>query len=460
MYPVRLRNLLQALVVRRLARNASTLFGANMVSSLLGLLAFSLVARALGPETFGVFALVLAYVFVFDTLANFQSWQALIKYGAEHLRADRSSGFVALVKFGTALDVGCASVGALLAMILAPLLVPLFGNGADVTLFVAYSVAIMSRITGTPTAILRLFDRFDILGMQQICIGVTRVCLVSVAFICGSSLTSFLLAWVVAEIVGNAFLFACAWRELYRRGYRGVVASSIRNALRENQGLWSFIWTTNLHGSLKLGLREADVLVLGALVGPKAAGLYKVVKQAESVASRTYTPLTQAIYPELAKAASQGDRHTLLKLLGLASAFGVIVFGAMWLAFCIFGERLIGLILGEGFAPAYVPGLVYLFGAMISAATFGLQPAALALGMPQRSLRVLLASTTVYAVGFGFLVFHFKLLGAAVSYVLFYIIWSTLMVRLVWGGIKKLPGVLAESAHSSVGSNESQGNAG
>jgi O-antigen/teichoic acid export membrane protein len=428
-------------VFRRLMRNASKLLGANMFASLLGLLASAAVARSLGASQFGVFALVLAYAAVLDTLVNFQSWQALIKYGAEDLKAGDAPTFSSLVKFGTLLDATCACIGTVLAVLLVPLVAPWLGVEADQTqVFLLYSVVILSRMTATPTAVLRLFDRFDILALQNIVVGCTRVCFVGIAFVLRPSLGAFLLAWGAAEVLGNLLLVARSWGELRSRGY-AVMRSSAGSAPRSHSGLWSFVWTSNLHSTLKLGLREGDVLALGALAGPSAAGLYKVIKQVESIASRAIAPLTQVIYPEIAAAAASADRARIFKLLRAVSLLAAGVFGALLLLFWLAGEPAIRLVLGEAFMPAFEPGLVYLTGTLLSAATLAFQPAALALGMPQRSLRVLFAATMVYVFAFGALGYRFGLVGAAGAYVIFYVTWSLLMIRLLRNGLRRLGGV-------------------
>lgn len=430
---------------RRLLRNAGTLLGANVLASALGFVAFAIAARALGAEQFGVLALVLAYVTVIDTVANFQSWQALIKYGAEDLARADSKAFAALVKFGTLLDLSCALAGTALAILLLPLVMRMLDvepNAAS--LFLIYSVVIATRVTGTATAVLRLFDRFDLLASQQIAVALTRVCLVGAALLVqGTSLRGFVLAWATAEVLGNVTLLSLAWRQLHRMGYRKVFASSARWAAQFHAGLWSFVWTTNLQSSLKLGLREADTLALGALVGPAAAGLYKVVKQVETVASRAFAPLTQALYPELAAAAARRDRAGIVRSLGLASVMVTAVFAVLLLLFAVGGKAALHTLLGAEFGAAYAPAMVYLCGTLISAATFGLQPTALALGIPQQSLRVLALSTIVYAIAFGTLATHYGLMGAALAYVVFYVAWSALMIALVRRRLRELSNVQA-----------------
>ena len=68
--------------LRRLLRNAGYLLGSRVLRDGMGLVALALVARHLGPGGFGVIALLQSYTFTINWLVNFQTWQAIIRYGA------------------------------------------------------------------------------------------------------------------------------------------------------------------------------------------------------------------------------------------------------------------------------------------------------------------------------------------------------------------------------------------
>ncbi|WP_158222411.1 oligosaccharide flippase family protein [Tamilnaduibacter salinus] len=70
-------------VFKKLISNASVLLSGGLLVSLLGVVSVVLVARQLGPETFGIFALLTSTVLVVDRLVNFQSWQAVVRYGSK-----------------------------------------------------------------------------------------------------------------------------------------------------------------------------------------------------------------------------------------------------------------------------------------------------------------------------------------------------------------------------------------
>src|SRR3546814_15283587 len=64
--------------------NIAHLMSGNLASGLISLAAIALTARALGPASYGILALAIAYVRVVERLVTFQSWQPL-KIGRAHV---------------------------------------------------------------------------------------------------------------------------------------------------------------------------------------------------------------------------------------------------------------------------------------------------------------------------------------------------------------------------------------
>lgn len=60
--------------------------------------------------------LIHSYVTVVDIIINFQSWPAIIKYGADALVQKRSDDLEDLIKFGTLLEAFSALLGTAVAM--------------------------------------------------------------------------------------------------------------------------------------------------------------------------------------------------------------------------------------------------------------------------------------------------------------------------------------------------------
>lgn len=425
-------------LLARLFRNAAVLLTGSLGASVLGLASLALTARALGVEQFGVLVLITTYVLVIDHLLNFQSWQAVIKYGASALQQSRDDDFKSLIKFGFVLDGSTALVGAILAASLAWLLGRWQGwDEQHVLMAVSYSFTILFHVSGTPTAALRLFDRFKLISLQHAAAAAIKLAAVSVVFASDGGLALFLLAWAVADVLGRFLLIYFAMVEFSSRNILRISKSSLANLSVRFAGIWNFVWTTNIHSAVKLGLREADVFIVGAAIGSGGVGLYKIVKAIGSVLAKLTDPLYQAIYPDLARFAGERNLGALKRFMFLPMKF-VVPFSVLGMfAFWLVGEYLIGAVFGADYVAAFLPALVYLIGTIIAMSTFSFHPAMLSLGKAQLSLGILIISTITYLALLHQMTNTFGLVGASAAYVIFYLVWAGLQLSSILKVLRK-----------------------
>ncbi len=136
--------------------NIGHLLSGNFVSGLISLAAIALTARAVGPHNYGVLALAITYTRAVERLVTFQSWQPLIKYGAEVINPEHRADFKMLLKFGLALDAAGAVTAWFVATALTLTASSLFGWDSHViTMVIIYCTTLLFNINGTPTAVLR-----------------------------------------------------------------------------------------------------------------------------------------------------------------------------------------------------------------------------------------------------------------------------------------------------------------
>lgn len=417
---------------RRILGNAGTLFSGNVGAHLVGLVATVIAGRSLGAETFGTLALIQTYVLSVDMLVNFQSWQALITFGAEALERNDREEFKALVKMTTLLDIATAIAGCALAIACAGLYSRLQGWDSHITrLAMLYSLVILVHLSGAPTAVLRLFDRFRLLAVQMIAISFIRVVGVLIAVAFDAGLTTFVGVWIAAEATGYLVLLALGWRELARQGYRGVLRAPTAEARRRHPGLLSFVISTNLSLSLRQGVREADTMVVGATLGDAAAGVYKIAKQFAGILGKVADPLYQAVFPELARLWSAGRIVAFRALIVKATVFTSAGSALALLGFMALGELFIRLTVGDEYVSGHGVMVAYMLGTVIAVAGFALSPAMLAMGRPRPGLVATFVSTIVYFPLLFWLIHIQGLIGAGLAYVAHYVVWTAIMGTLV-----------------------------
>ena len=66
-------------------RNTIILFSGQTFASIIGIVNTMLIIKAIGLEGNGIIAVVMSYANIFNGIFNFQSYNAVIKYGSEAL---------------------------------------------------------------------------------------------------------------------------------------------------------------------------------------------------------------------------------------------------------------------------------------------------------------------------------------------------------------------------------------
>ena len=106
--------------MQRLLKNIGWLLTGRGLNAVLSIVYLALATRTLGLDNFGYFAIILALGQTVTGLANFQTWQFVVRWGADEL-ADATG-------FAIALDLLSMLLGLVLAAVLvstAPLWLPL-----------------------------------------------------------------------------------------------------------------------------------------------------------------------------------------------------------------------------------------------------------------------------------------------------------------------------------------------
>jgi O-antigen/teichoic acid export membrane protein len=373
---------------RRMLQNAGLMLGGKAATALINLTATAIALRTLGIEGYGHLVLIHAFVQTAGGLIKFQSWQAVLRYGAPCIEHGRHAEFRALLRFTAGLDLGSALVGMLVCAAAAYAFGSVFGWGPELVPAAAlYATSVAFRVMAMPMGLLRLFDRFDVLATRDSAGAIVKVLGAAAAAVMGGGLPAFLAAWYAGAAAGGLALILAAWQELRRRGLTEPAPGPRLRATEAHPGIWRFVWTTNLATTLGLASSQIGTLTVGAMLGPAEAALYAVARQIGEGVLRPTQFLTPAIYPELARLVAAGDpgraRGLVLRALRL-SAMGAVVMLAL---LTLLGGPVLRLIGGEAAVPAYGVALLLAAAGAIGFATFALEPVLISTGRQGAALR-------------------------------------------------------------------------
>ncbi len=413
----------------RLYKNAGILFSGNVSSAIITLVALGILTRSLGLEQFGIYALITAYIGIIDRLVSFQTWQALIHFGARNLEANESGRLTSLLSFGYILDFASSLLGALFAVLGIMFIPSLFGlqNVDSHILFLASAVLLFNWVA-TPTAILRLFNKFYYQAIYLNLSAIIKLVGYALLLVAGStSLIHYLSVWIISTISGRLFLFGVSLLEVKKNGLFKSGHLNFKDLFTETPGLWRFVLTTNLDGIVRI-IRDADIFIVNHILGASATALYKIAREIARIPTQLTGPFYQAIYPELSKLASAKNWPVFQKLMTQSSISlgGLILFG--WVGFIVIGSWFISIAFGADYIGAY--GVAsWCIGAIVTwSFAQPLAPAMMALGKVQTNLYIHLTTSLAYVVILWFSAHHFGLNGAGIALFVFYNLWSLSML--------------------------------
>lgn len=302
--------------MQRLLKNIGWLLTGRGLNAVLSIVYLALATRTLGLDNFGYFAIILALGQTVTGLANFQTWQFVVRWGADEL-ADATG-------FAIALDLLSMLLGLMLAAVLvatAPLWLPLPDD--LLPLAFGYCVVSLLAIRTTPTGLLRLRFAYARTTAAEATQPVVRAAGAALAALTMPTVTGFILAWAAAEVaVAVALWIAAARLEPIH-----LSRISLRHIPRAHPGAWSFVWSTNMTGSLNVGAKQVLILLVGAIGGETAAGGYRVASQLGQALVSLAQTVSKAIYPELvhAKETAHAMARRMANIALIAGVLAVLV---------------------------------------------------------------------------------------------------------------------------------------
>src|SRR3546814_3454387 len=82
-----------------------------------------------------------------------------------------------------------------------------------------YGLSVLFMVTATPTGLLRLYDRFDLLAVQTNVGALARLAGAAAVFLAGGGITDFLLVWFAASVVARSDEHTSELQSLMRISY-------------------------------------------------------------------------------------------------------------------------------------------------------------------------------------------------------------------------------------------------
>ncbi len=418
-------------MLKRVAKNFGKVLKGRGIAGILSAVSVALMAHALPVEQFGLIVLLHTYVKVVKGFFNFNTHETVVKYGVP-LQDGADEGMLkSLLRTTISIDLVSTFLATLAGVAAVPLAARLLHWDEQVTQWAwFYTLILMTTGVNTSNGILRIYDRFDALGVQYTIQPAVRLLLVILAWAIDGDLLMFLLAWGVGYTAGNLYLLVRGLLELrthlttsLMEGYRW------REIFNWDRDFWRFIGIVYWQTNLDLIPKQLSTLMAGNLLGPAAAGLFRLAREIQTILNRPAEMLGNVLFPDLTRA-WKTDQGGFMKLAFRTS----VIAGGIGLLIVIFawfeGEWILALI-GKNYVPAAPLMVLLLLAASFDVASAPLRSSAYAMGNAAVLLRIHILGAAVYVVLFYLMTKLTGLIGPGLASVLTSLMTFSLTARLM-----------------------------
>jgi O-antigen/teichoic acid export membrane protein len=410
---------------RSLLKNSSYLGVSKVVAALCGVATLAFAGRGLGVVMFGTLILITSYIKAVSGIVKFQSWQLIVRYGGHGVAHGDPEHFKIATGFAFALDLVSGIVG----LIGGAMLLPLIGDWVGISreylwLGMLYCTLLPIMAAATPDGVLRVLDRFDLISWSGTLMPITRAFLAGAAFVAGATFPVYVIIWYVTDLAGQLYPWWLGWRELKRNGLLEGIRPTLKPAAL--LGAWRFAIEVNLATSVQAVWGPIGRLVVGGLLGPAGAALFRVASTLADSAQKPSDLLGKAFYPEIMRMDLTSKKPWKLMLRGTAMISVIALLAILILT--LGGKPLMGLIFGKEFLGAYEPLLILMAIPFIGVFSFPLTPMLYALGRSDGPLKAKLLGSGAFFVTIAPLSWAWDVTGAAVALVLANVINTVAMI--------------------------------
>lgn len=356
--------------LRRIIENTAWLLGGKTFGGILSLFYLAIVTRSLGVEGFGQFALIVGTGQAIALFVSFQTWQVVVRFTPD-IAAEGTERYRDLIALCTLFELAGGVAGVVLAYMFVMIAGPHLGwDAALAQQAFGFAAVILLAIKSTPTGILRVANRFDWTAFAESVVPLVRMVGSAMLWLTEPNLAGFLLVWALGEVASALTCWALAFAQS-RASIRWPALSRAKRAWADHDGIGGFLFISNASTTLNGFAQNIGLIIIGLVVNPAAAGLYRIASQLSGAMAKISTLLSRAIFAEVNWAKAQGGKGAMRDLYGRANRLLYISGAVVMIIIVLAGKPVLVAMSGPDFAPAYpimvmlgLAAVVNLIGAM------------------------------------------------------------------------------------------------
>jgi O-antigen/teichoic acid export membrane protein len=354
----------------RLARSASGSFGLRIASTGLSFITGVLLARLLGATGYGTYTYAMAWVGLLAVPGALGLDKLLVREVAVYETKSEWCLMKGLLRWANQ-AVLIVSLGVAL---LAALICSIFASSQDSLVLISFWIAMISlpllTLTRLRQAVLKGLNRVIAGQVPEMLIQpILFICFIGVAYLLlGKNLTTpwtlgiNIAATGIAFIVGTAVLLKTLPHPIKETPPSYKIREWMKSAL-------PFMLIT----SMQIINARTDLLMLGAMKGPKEAGIYAVANRGAELITFILLAVNTALAPTVASLHAAGDMKKLQDVVTKSTRIILLFSLPIGLALIVFGHWFL-ILFGEAFTQGRNPLAILSLGQLINASMGSVGP--------------------------------------------------------------------------------------
>lgn len=383
---------------KNLLSNAFSAFVGDSGAAVINLIIVIVLIKLIGNDGYGILILSQSYMLIIDVLLNVQSWKGVIQYGQKSLIENNKNDFLGYIKIGCILDISTAIIGGICSILLASVVGHVLGWSDELILCSEiFSLTIFSHFSGTPTGILRILNKFNLVAIQKIISAIIKLFAFTMFLILRGSISAVdaVIIYTVADIIGNLLLIFFAIH-IFRKKYRITEMLKAKISTNCKEFIHFTLWGT-LSDIVDLPINYFDVFIVSFLSIDLVA-VYKVFQQFASILNKVATPIYQAILPQFSELTAKDDKERGYKVVLKIRNCIFVIMGAISLVIGCTSPFWLKLIYGNLYAEYWYVLLIFLITQTMVLSYTTIHPYFISLGKTKESAIYVLVANIIYMI--------------------------------------------------------------
>jgi len=399
-------------IQNRIIKNFKILGLTKVLSGIASALTIFLLARELGVEKFGILSISIAFVEVLNIILSLRIWEATTKFLGD-IKENKESSSNLIINSITLAIKSSAFACLIICFFSYNYSSLIFNYQIDITkIIIIYSLFyVVFTANEVIDSSLRTFNSYKRILFNNVTSNFLRLILVFIALSLSDDLITIVSALGLSILIS---FFIKTW-SLLRFMQNSNMPINFRNKNYPSTFM-TYVFSTHFSNIINLANeKNLGVLLVGYIVGPFYAGLFKAARSIVKIIRRIMDPLLDIAFPEFVSLVNEGRLNDLIRLIGKSTKILGLISLAVGAVLFVLSEEIITLFFGVKYIAAHTALSLLVIASLINNISYWITPAILALGKPRYLLIISSFVSVVYIATLYPLVINFNHDGAALS---------------------------------------------